>query len=234
MKISVVIAAKNEEVMLPECIRSVEQFSDDIVVVDDMSTDKTVELARKMGARVYKRKLDGFSTQKNFGASKAMNDWILILDADERVSKELSDELISLKPNPQVAAYAINFRNHINKKWLRHGGLYPDPHTRLYDRRRAKYGKREIHETLEINGTTAQLHHDIIHYTYSGYREYLAKVNKYAVLEARWTERRPSVLRPVRVFAEKYFAEKGILDGLAGLISALLLAYYQVIIRREM
>jgi len=233
MKISVVIAAKNEEAMLPDCIRSVLGFSDDVVLVNDMSTDATVEVAKKYGARVFDRKLDGFSTQKNYGASKANNDWVLILDADERVSNELSDELIRLKPGGKTAGYEIKFRNHIGKKWLRHGGLYPDPHVRLYDHRRAKYGKREVHETLDVDGGVGKLNNDIIHFTYANYAEYLAKVKKYATLEAKWAEKKPSIIHPLRVFVDKYILQKGILDGAAGLISAALLAYYQMIIRRE-
>lgn len=232
MKISVVIAAKNEESMLPDCIRSVKRFADDVVVVDDMSTDRTVEVAKKMGARVFKRELDGFSTQKNFGVSKAKNDWVLILDADERATKGLADELVKLRPQKGTAAYDINFKNHIGKKWIRYGGLYPDPHTRLFDRRHANYGAREIHEILEVDGNIDKLKNDIVHYTYADVGEYMRKVEKYAKLEASWAEPR-RYRSGLKVFISKFIIEKGFKDGIMGLISALLLGYYQVILVYE-
>lgn len=233
MKISVVIAAKNEEDVLQRCLDSV-KFADEIVLVDDESTDRTVEIAKMNNVKIFHRKLDGFASQKNYGISKCANKWVLVIDADEVVSDQLRNNIGGLDIKTELVAFDIPRRNHLGKKWLRHGGLYPDYQRRLFDRSKCKYGKREVHEILVVDGSCGTLQGDILHATYKDYGEYLAKVNKYAVLEAQWTERRPSVLRPVRVFAEKYFAEKGILDGLAGLISALLLAYYQVIIRREM
>lgn len=233
MKISVVIVTKNEQQDLPECLASV-RFADEVVVVDDQSTDKTVELAKAAGAKVYKRKLDGFATQKNFGIDKTTNDWVLILDADERLSEALQKEIQALKPAQGVVAYQMNFRNHLGKKWLRHGGLYPDPHVRLFNKKFARYGEREIHEQLNISGKTGKLKNDVIHYTYANFNEYKAKVVKYSKLEADTDKKRPSFIHPYRVFLLHYLKEKGYKDGWAGFRSAWLLGYYQALKRRYM
>lgn len=233
MNISVVIITKNEQQDLPGCLDSV-GFADEVIVVDDQSTDKTVEIAKAAGAKVFKRKLDGFATQKNFGIDKASNDWVLILDADERLSEGLQAEIQNLNPKPGVVAYQMNFQNHIGKRWLKHGGLYPDPHIRLFNKKFARYGEREIHEQLIIKGKTAKLQNDVTHYTYANFNEYKDKVKKYAKLEAAVDKKRPSFIHPFRVFVIHYIKESGYKDGWAGFRSAWLLAYYQILKRRYM
>jgi len=233
MKISVVIAAKNEESMLRGCIKSI-KFAEEIILVDDNSSDQTANMARALGAKVYKRKLDGFATQKNYGIDKANNDWVLILDADERVSQELAKEIMTLKAQKDVVAYDMPFRNFVGNYWLKYGGMYPDRHTRLFNKKHARYGEREIHEVLEFKGGLKHLKNDIIHYTYKDYAEYLTKVKKYAALEAKLDSERPSSLDPARTFYGKYVKEMGYRDGLHGLKSAVLLSYYPHLKRRLM
>ena len=233
MKISVVIAAKNEEAYLPAALTSV-SFSDDIVIVNDNSTDKTVAIAKANGARVFDRKLDGFASQKNFGIDKAVHDWVLILDADERLTPELIESIQNLKPVPGVVAYQFAWRNYLGDKWLAHGGLYPDCHVRLFNRRKARYGDREIHEELEIEGETKTLTGDVIHLTYRDTGAYYRKVVKYARLEAKWTPQRPSLKSAPKVFLVRYFKQHGYKDGIAGIISAALLGYYRIVVRQNM
>jgi glycosyltransferase involved in cell wall biosynthesis len=233
MKISVMIAAKNEAQHLPEALASV-SFSDDIVVIDDMSTDETPAIARAAGARVMQRKLDGFASQKNFGIDQAKHDWVLILDADERVTPELRQAIEQLDPPKGVAGYQFAWKNYLGPKWLAHGGLYPDYHTRLINRHHARYGKREIHETLDMDGATETLPGDIIHLTYASSQAYLAKVLKYARQEARWSNKKPSYRSAVKEFLVRYFKQQGFKDGWAGLVSASLLAYYRLVIRWNM
>jgi len=232
MKITVVIIAKNEEMMIGDCIKSV-SFADEIIVVDDYSYDMTVKIAKKMEAKVYKRKLDGFATQKNFGIGKAKNKWVLILDADERLTNELAIEIKSLELNKYVA-YDMPFRNYVGKKWLKHGGLYPDRHIRLFDKSKCGYGKREIHEELVVNGKVGHLKNDIIHHTYKNFSEYLSKVKKYSMLEAENDKNKPTILAPYKVFISKLIKDKGILDGTYGIGSAYLLGYYQFLKRKHM
>lgn len=230
MKPSVVILAKNEEARLPDCLASV-AWSDDIVLIDDHSSDATAPIAAQAGARVLRRRLDGFASQRNYGIGQARNDWVLMLDADERVSPELAAELELLDPAANIAAYSIPFRNHLGRKWLRYGGLYPDRHVRLLDRRRARYGPKEIHETPVISGETCPLAGAVIHYTYRDVRDYLAKVEKYARLEAPLIQR-PHRWVPLREFGRRYLRQSGWRDGWCGLVSAVLLAWYQVLLHR--
>lgn len=233
MKISVVIAAKNEEAYLPAALASV-NFSDDIVVVNDNSADRTVDIARAGGARVFDRKLDGFASQKNFGINKAAHDWVLILDADERLTSDLVTAIQELEPEPGVVAYRFAWKNYLGDKWLSHGGLYPDYHVRLFDRRKARYGDREIHEELEIQGETQTLGGDVVHLTYGDTGAYFQKVLKYARLEAAWTTKRPSLRSALKEFLVRYFKQQGYKDGFAGLVSAALLGYYRIVVRQNM
>lgn len=229
MKISVVIIAKNEEAKIADCIASV-QFCDDIVLIDDVSDDATGKIAKDLGARVFVNKMTGYATQKNLGIDKAKNDWVLILDADERVSVELQKEILSLKPSSNTTGYEMPFRNHLKGKWLRHGGLYPDYHVRLFNKTKGKYGAREVHEMLELDGEVNKLEGDVIHLTYDTYRAYLAKVRKYSVVQAqedvRTKGRGVDTKGPIREFVARYIKQKGILDGWAGFVSALYLAHY--------
>lgn len=231
MKLSVVIAAKNEADRIKGCIESI-GFADEMLVINDMSTDETRKISEKLGARVLDRELDGFAAQKNFGIDQAKNDWILILDADERLTPELAAEIKALKETGGVCGYSMPFRNHVGRRWLRHGGLYPDRHTRLFDRRKARYGEEQVHEQLACDGKILPLKHDVIHLTYRDWSEYKKKVVRYAELEARQSAR-PSWVFISKTFYRKFIREQGWRDGLAGLASAWLLTYYQIVMRRR-
>ncbi len=232
MKISTVIIAKNEEEMITGCIKSA-SIADEVIVIDDYSQDKTTEISKKMGAKVFKRKLDGFASQKNYGIEKSKNNWVLILDADERLTPELSNEISNLKADRYIA-YDMPFRNYVGKKWLKHGGLYPDRHIRLFNKKSCRYGDKEIHEELKISGEVGHLKNDIVHQTYSDFKEYAKKVKKYALLESETTEDKPAPIEPFKVFISRLLKQRGILDGIAGIKSAYLLGYYQYLIRQNM
>lgn len=234
MKYSVVIAARNEEVHLPDALLSVSDC-DDIVVVDDNSTDATRKIAEAYGARVFERVMNNnFATQKNFGIDQTKHNWVLLIDADERVSPELLKAMDELGEEDGAAAYEFAWKNFLGAKWLAHGGLYPDYHTRLFDKRRARYGAHEIHEQLEIKGESKRLDGDIIHLTYKNTRAYYSKVMKYARLEAAWTSERPSLKSALKEFLVRYVKQQGYKDGGAGLISAALLGYYRIVVRQNM
>ncbi len=234
MKVSAVFAVLDEAEYLPAALESVSFCDDIVVVIDTRTTDNTAEVAEAAGARVFRREFDGFASQKNFTIDKAKHDWVLLLDGDERVTPELRASIEQLEPSAEVAAYQFAWRNHLGHKWLAHGGLYPDYHTRLFDRRRTRYGKREIHELLEIKGGTGTLSGDIIHLTYRNTAGYYAKVVKYAREEAKWTKRRPTLWSVVKEFLVRYIKQSGWRDGWGGLVSAGLLAYYRLIVRRGM
>jgi glycosyltransferase involved in cell wall biosynthesis len=234
MKFSLVIVALNEEKYLADCIKSVPNCDDIVVLIDTRTTDKTAEIAKANGARVFERTFDGFASQKNYAIDLARHDWVLILDGDERLMPDLAAYITTLELDPEFVAYSFRWRNYVGKKWLAHGGYYPDPHTRLVDRRHAQYGKREVHETLEIDGKTKALNLDVIHLTYPNFRAYYRKVMKYAREEARWSKERPSLQSIVKEFAIRYLKLAGYKDGWQGLISAYLMAYYRLVVRWNM
>lgn len=236
MKLSVVIIAQNEEAKIADCIESA-RFCDDIVLIDDCSIDRTKQIAEELGARVYVNKMLGYATQKNLGIRKAKNDWVFILDADERISPELQQSISKLEPGANTAGYEMPFRNHVKGKWLRHGGLYPDYHTRLFNRLKGKYGEREVHEMLELDGEVKKLKGDVVHLTYDTYGAYLRKVKKYSAVQAQEDVRTSggavSTKGAFREFASRYVKQKGLLDGWAGFVSALYLAYYAHLYNRS-
>lgn len=233
MKISAIIITKNEEKNIHQCITSV-SWCDEIIIIDDNSSDSTVKIAKKLGALIYNRTLDNYANQKNFGIDKASNDWVLVVDADERISEKLQREIKSLNPTTGIVAYSMPFKNYLGRKWLQHGGLYPDRHTRLFDRRFARYLPTHVHEQLDINGQTKKLRGDYIHYTYRNAWDYLHKVRRYARLEALDAKVCPTYRHALKTFYRKYIKLQGYKDGWAGLVSAKLLAYYELVKRRAM
>lgn len=232
MRISAVIMAKNEEKVIDDCLKSID-WVNEIILVDDFSTDKTAAIARAKNARIYTRKLDTYANQKNFGISKARNSWILIIDADERISPELMREIQKIKLSKYVS-YSIPFKNYLGNKWLAHGGLYPDRHTRIFNRKFAQYSPGNVHELLNIKGRTGKLHNPIVHYTYNNTFDYYNKVKEYSKLEAKDRKEVPTLTMVYKTFYRKYIKLQGYKDGWAGLISAKLLAYYEYLIRKEM
>ena len=241
--LSVVVITHNEEARLRACLESV-AWADQIIVVDSLSDDGTVAIARAFTAEVHRRPWPGYASQKNFGIDQATGDWILILDADERVSTDLREEIQDLlKGGAEHPVYRVPFKNHLGGRWLAHGGLYPDYHPRLFRRGAARYGEREIHETLRYAGGErpgrGRLRGAILHLTYADLANYLDKVNRYTSLEAdalaaeghrvRWWH----LLKPVPRFFKLYVRKKGFLDGVPGLASAALLALYPLLVQAK-
>jgi len=227
-----VVVTRNEAARIGRCLDSV-AWADEIVVVDSESEDGTAALCRERGARVFVRPWPGYASQKNFGFDQAGGDWILLLDADERVSDELAGEIRAVLAGPAPhPVYRIPFKNYLGDTWLAHGGLYPDYHPRLFLRGRARYGAREIHEVLEYQGRAGKLRGAIEHLTYQDIATYLDKVNRYTTLEAevlaargfrvRWWH----LLKPLPRFFKYYVRKRGFRDGFKGLASAVLLAFY--------
>jgi len=183
MSLSAIIATKNEQQFLPNCLRSV-SFADEIVIIDSGSTDKTLEIAHKHGAKIYKHEWKGFAPAHNFGAQKSRGDWLLYLDADERISSKLSQEIQSVLKNPQADAYQINRLNYIMGQPLHHGGWYPDPATRLIKKSALKLWVGDLHEYPEITGTTSHLSADLYHLTHRSLTWMMYKSISYTQLYA--------------------------------------------------
>ena len=233
MKISAAIVARNEEANLDRALTSL-SFCDEIVVVDSGSTDETVAVAERRGARVLHRSWTGYADQKNFAASSAEHDWILSLDADEEVSRRLQDSIEALRRRgPDRAGYEFPRLARYLGKWIRHGGWYPDRKVRLYDRRRASWRGEFVHESVVVDGPVGGLEGDLLHYTCDSISDHVARVNRYtdlAAAEMRSHGKSPTLLRslisPPWTFFRTYVLLQGFRDGRRGLLIAAMAAIY--------
>jgi len=230
MKIAAVIITYNEEDRLPDALASVREVADEIVVVDSFSTDRTVEIAREAGARVVQNRFEDYGQQKNFAMTQAGSEWILNLDADERVSPELQRAIAAWKGGAaplNASAFAIKRKTFYLGRWIRHSGWYPDRKIRLFRKDAAAWHGR-IHERLDVRGTVARLDGDILHFTYRDIGDHVRRLDRYSAFQAEEIIRqekkclflRLAILPPV-TFLRHYFWKSGILDGFPGLVIAL-------------
>lgn len=222
--LSVAIITLNAASQLEACLQSV-RFADEVVVVDSGSTDGTRALAERHGARVIHQDWLGFGPQKQFAVDAARHDWVLCLDADERVSPALQAAIENALENPSTAAFRFPRCNRFLGRYLRHGEGYPDWSLRLFDRRQAHWSNDAVHEKVETNGRVADLNGDLQHDSAESLATYLAKQNRYTTLAAEMAlaaGKRASVGRiafsPLVRFVKFYFIRQGFRDGLPGLI----------------
>lgn len=238
MKISVVISAYNEEKMIQGCLESV-SWADEIVVVDNSSTDDTAKIAKKYTDKLFSQPNNlMLNVNKNYGFSKATNDWILSIDADERVTDELKEEIKGVIEKDEIAGYWIPRMNIIFGKWIEHTGWYPDYQLRLFRKDRGKFAEMHVHEVLKLHGKTEQLKGHIQHYNYDSVDQFFQKMLLiYSHSEAEnllkdgynfsWKD---AIFMPFREFFNRYFAYKGYRDGLHGLILSLLMSVYHLVV----
>lgn len=231
LPLSVVIIASNEEERIGECLDSVSRLVDDIVVVDAHSRDTTVAIAASKGARIFQRSWVGYSDQKNFGNDQARHDWILSLDADERISPELAESLrrTFVHGEPDRAAFAIRFQSYFGTRRVRFGAWNPEWHLRIFDRRKCDWNDVCVHEGLRgVEGfRVGRLEGVIRHYTVASRVELTGKMVRYSDLFAaklRVCGQEPGWsniwLNPVWRFARDYILRLGVLDGAVGFIIA--------------
>ena len=233
MKLTVTVITRNESSNIAACLESV-AWADEIIVVDSHSTDDTVTIARRRATRVEVRAWRGYGAQKNFAASLASNDWILSLDADERVSRELAHEIRSvLGGEPSAAGYRIPRVSYYLGRWLRSTDWYPDFQLRLYDRRQGTWNERKVHESVVVNGTTSLLRRELLHFPYRNISHHVQTIDRYTTLAAEdWAAagRRTGALQVVLhtgfAFLRNYILKAGFRDGSAGLIVSMLNSYY--------
>lgn len=226
LSLSVVIITLNEEKRIGDCLASVRELTDDIIVVDSHSNDHTCTLASSGGARVYQRTWSGYSEQKNFGNIQARHPWILSLDADERVSAELARSLREeFARGPRCDAYSIRFENYFGDRRIRFGAWNPEWHVRLFDRRKLEWNTDDVHEGLCSEGDvrTGRLAGCIRHLTVDSAEQLAAKTERYSTLfatKARRLGRTPRWskvwLNPGWRFVRDYIVRLGVLDGKAG------------------
>jgi glycosyltransferase involved in cell wall biosynthesis len=224
LPLSVVLITQNAAAQLPDCLASV-AFADEVVVVDSDSSDGTAEVAARYGARVVTKEWLGFGRQKQFAVEQAAHDWVLCLDADERVSPELAASLVRVLDAPAAPVYRMARRNRFLGRWLRHGEGYPDWSTRLFDRRQARWSDDAVHEKVLYAVTPGTLAGDLLHESAESLGRYLDKQNRYSTLAAQELHQRGRsaglaelALSPLVRFVKFYFLRLGCLDGLPGLV----------------
>ena len=230
--LSVTIITLNEAAHIAAAIDSA-SFADEVIVVDAGSDDETVAIARTKGARVETRAWTGWVDQKNFAAGLAGNDWIMSLDADERVSAALADEIRShLRNEPAHRGYRVPRVTFHLGRWIRTTDFYPDYQTRLYDRRSARWQGRYVHESVTVDGPVGRLTQELQHYSYRNLQDHLDRINHYTTLAARQMYeggRRSGpfhlIVHPPAAFLRNYILRRGILDGTAGLTLSAVNAY---------
>jgi glycosyltransferase involved in cell wall biosynthesis len=233
MKISAAIITLNEQQNVARAIESL-RCCEEIVVVDCGSTDNTVEIARKLGARVVESEWLGFAGQKNFAASQASHDWILSIDADEALSEALEAEIWQLKKNgPKCDAYTMPRLAQYLGRWILHSGWYPDRKIRLYDRNRARWHGDFVHESVRAEGSVCHLENNLLHFTCDSLSQHLRTVDRYTSLAARELVSRKHpvtwrnlLLDPPWAFFRTYLLQRGFLDGVEGLTIAYMAAVY--------
>ena len=232
--ISACIVACDEADRIGDCLASL-AFCDELLVVDSHSRDATRELAAAAGARVIERDWPGHVAQKEFAIRAARHDWVLCLDADERVSPELRGQIEALRAAgfPGCAGYRMPRRSSYLGRWIRHGGWVPDRKLRLFDRRRARWGGRNPHDHVKADGPVGRLDGDLLHYSYRSMSDHLRQIDFFTDISAREKRARGEsagvfrlVVHPGWKFVRMYFLKAGFLDGVPGLIVAVTGAYY--------
>ena len=233
MKITATIITLNEERNIARAIESL-RCCDEILILDSGSTDRTVELAAKLGVRVIEAGWRGYAGQKNWAADQATHEWILSLDADETLSEALDAEILNLKKDgPRFDAYTMPRLARYLGRWIYHSGWYPDRKIRLYDRRKARWVGDFVHESVRSEGHTGNLESDILHFTCDSLSEHLKTLDHYTTLAAQelaagkvpvpmWS----LIFDPPWNFVKAYIFQRGFLDGLEGLIISYMAAFY--------
>lgn len=238
--LSVVVITLNEEHNIGECLASV-AWAGEAVVVDSCSSDRTVALARQHGARVVARPFTDYADQKNFALAQAGSDWVLSLDADERVPETLAAEIRRAVADPgDFVGYEILRRDRTFGRWLRHGLSWPQPKLRLIQRNRGRW-QGVVHEVIVADGPVGRLRNPMLHYHCESIGDFMRRADHYTTMEARaWQAAgvRPSLskllLYPPALFAYSYVWRLGFLDGRPGLILAILMAYYTFLKRAKL
>lgn len=230
--VSVTIITRNEAVHIEACLASVD-WADERLVVDCGSTDDTVALAERAGARVIVHEWPGYGAQKNFAAAEARHDWILSVDADERVTPELAREIRTVLEQPSAPGYRLPRVTWHLGRWIRTTDWYPDHQLRLYDRRRGRWKTSRVHESVELDGSPGLLTSELRHYAYRDVAHHVATMNRYTTLAAEdmfEAGRRAVVLdlvaHPIAAFLRNYVLKGGIADGAPGFIVSAMNAHY--------
>jgi glycosyltransferase involved in cell wall biosynthesis len=233
VRLTVTVITKNESAHIAAALKSV-AWADETIVVDSGSTDDTVAIARAHATRVEVHDWPGYGPQKEHAAALASNDWILSLDADERVTPALAAEIRALlEREPDARGYRVPRRTWYLGRWIRSTDWYPDYQLRLYDRRAARWNDRRVHESIDLEGPPGVLRNELQHYAYRNISHHLSTIDRYTTLaaeqwlaEGRRTHALEVLLQPPFAFLRNYVLRRGFTDGGAGLLVSILNTYY--------
>jgi glycosyltransferase involved in cell wall biosynthesis len=236
VKISATIIAEDEERNIARAIESL-RCCDEIVLVDSGSTDRTIEIAAKLGARVVESPWRGYAGQKNFASEQASHDWILSIDADESLSEALEAEIWQIKKTgPRYDAYTMPRLAQYLGRWILHSGWYPDRKVRLFDRRKAQWVGDYVHESVMVRGSVGHLESNLLHFTCNSLSEHLKTMDRYTTLAAaQLVDQKVRVgykqllVDPAWTFFRTYVVQRGYLDGVEGLCIAHMAALYNFV-----
>jgi len=233
LSISVIIITYNEEENIRECLESA-KWADEIVLVDSFSRDKTIDICKEYTDKIIQKDWQGYGPQKQFALQQATSEWILSIDADERVTKELKQEILS--SNLSKDAYYIPFKFYWLGRELRFGGCGQEKHIRLFRRQKAKFTQEPVHESLVIDGKIGYLKNYIIHHSYKDIEDYFERFNKYSTIEAlKKFKMGKKVIFTFQVlfsmidFVKRYLFKLGFLDGLPGFLWAIFSSFHRLV-----
>lgn len=233
--LSAVILTKNEERNIRDCLESIAGWASEIIIVDDESTDRTIDIASQYTDRIIVRKMDIEGRQRNFAYAQARNLWVLSLDADERVTEELKAEIKeTINHHSKYCGFTIPRKNYLGDYWLRYGGWYPSPQLKLFRKDKFRYEEVGVHPRAFMDEPCGHLKSDIIHYSYRNLEDFLNKLNNQTTREAqKWfAQAKPMRLgrfiwRSYDRFMRTYFGRKGYKDGFIGFVVAFFAGLYQ-------
>ena len=224
-QLSVVIISKNEEKFIADAVKSA-LFADEVLILDSGSIDNTCMIAQKLGAKVLHQDWLRFGMQKNKAAELASNDWVFVLDSDERITTELQSEILNTLKNPNADGYYVARLNNFFGKYIRYCGLYPDYSIRLFNRRKGRFNDVPVHESVQMNGSTSKLKNHMLHLAFDTVSEFSNKQRKYAALSQKNKNLVKAFLSPIWTFFKIYFLRLGFLEGWRGFIIAKVYAQY--------
>ncbi|MEK7572934.1 MAG: glycosyltransferase family 2 protein [Patescibacteria group bacterium] len=239
--ISAVILTKNEEENIKKCLDCV-LWCDEKLLIDDYSTDNTVDLARKLGAKVFERRLGkDFSAQRNFGISKAKNEWVLFIDADEIVSDDLKKEILKkVQENKEINGYFIKRQDFVFGKKIKHGEFGENSLVRLAKKNAGSW-KGKVHEKWEIKGEVGKLTHTLEHFSHHSIDGFLRKINFYTDVRAKELYERGTkasffsiIIYPKLKFIQNYFLKLGFMDRTTGLVLAIMMSLHSFLVRGKL
>ncbi|MBU1148283.1 MAG: glycosyltransferase family 2 protein [Candidatus Omnitrophica bacterium] len=234
--ISVVVITRNEEANIKACLESV-KWADEIIIVDDNSTDRTVEIAQAYTDRIFHRKMDIEGKHRNWAYDQARNSWVLSLDADERVTPELKEEIKEMiTAAGEFTGFIIPRRNYIGDYWVKYGGWYPSGQLKLFKKQDFRWEESEVHPRAFLKGPSKNLNNDIVHYSYKNIEDFVNKMNKQTTMEAaKWVRDKrkmgigKALHRTCDRFLRTFLRKKAYKDGLTGFMISIFGGLYQIL-----